>query len=302
MTRALFFLLFITFTCCGQELHMGASTPEKVYSQQFEPDSYYIKLMPQAPVKGLGVIIPGLMDGPASPLTSRIPEQLLKNGFAVIIPILSKNNEAFKLADRDMNNLAGMIADFKTKNKLTESIPIIIGGISIGGTVALRFYTCNQLANLKPQTAHITNVFAIDPPLNMVSLRNTLIKAHDQFTLRVMDSTLSAKTSKLKSLSVYYPGKKAALPVFSATKLRIYDEPDINWWITQKHEDLYDMNILDISAYINALYQNKHNQVELILTTNKGYRDIGDGKTERHPHSWSIADADDFIKWVLDSL
>jgi len=35
------------------------------------------------------------------------------------------------------------------------------------------------------------------------------------------------------------------------------------------------------------------------LTANKGYRDIGGGKTERHPHAWSIAEPGDLMKWIL---
>lgn len=36
---------------------------------------------------------------------------------------------------------------------------------------------------------------------------------------------------------------------------------------------LYDMNIIDISSYVNALKINdSHNKVELIITDNKGFR------------------------------
>jgi hypothetical protein len=35
--------------------------------------------------------------------------------------------------------------------------------------------------------------------------------------------------------------------------------------------------------------------VELITTENKGYRANG----QRHPHSWSIVDGKDLIKWML---
>jgi hypothetical protein len=294
--RSLLLLLLISSLAYGQ------SQPEKVFNKQFDKDTYYIRLLPDNAIKGLCVIIPGLFDGPASPLMSKIPEGLVKNGIAIIIPILSKDNGAIKLEDKYLDNLTGMILDAEIKAGLSRDIPIIIGGHSVGGTVALRFYAENQAGRLKHQLNNITNVFATDPPLNMVRLRAVAIKHKEKDVLGAMNAAALNSKLKLQHLSLYYPEMKAALPSFSATKLRIYSEPDINWWIANKGMDLYDLNILDISAYINILHKNPQNKVELVLTENKGYRYIGGGKTERHPHSFSIADPDDLIQWVLASI
>lgn len=80
--------------------------------------------------------------------------------------------------------------------------------------------------------------------------------------------------------------------------IRTYNDVDVNWWIDNRGRDLYDMNALDQSAMINLLRQNGNSNAEFINAYGKGFRMEGD----RHPHSWSIVDAGECIRWILKWL
>ncbi len=76
----------------------------------------------------------------------------------------------------------------------------------------------------------------------------------------------------------------------------IYCEPDFNWAINEKHWNAYDLNVVDNVSFINELKKNGNQSAQLILTQNKGVRKLLNMK---HPHSWSIADANEIIKWLM---
>ena len=62
-----------------------------------------------------------------------------------------------------------------------------------------------------------------------------------------------------------------------------------------KHRrDLYDWNGTDIVAMINDLKLMGNPDANVIITMGKGVRLNG----TRHPHSWSIMDNEDCMKWI----
>jgi hypothetical protein len=77
--------------------------------------------------------------------------------------------------------------------------------------------------------------------------------------------------------------------------VRIYNEPDINWYIDNRRIDFYCINSLDGSAIINWLKSLGNSNAELMITTNKGYRI---SQKIRHPHSWSIVDGQELLGWI----
>jgi hypothetical protein len=83
-----------------------------------------------------------------------------------------------------------------------------------------------------------------------------------------------------------------------AMPVRIYTEPDIHWWMKERGADFTSMNATECSAFINELNRLGNKQAQLITTTNKGFR-----KPDhmRHPHSWSIVDNDELIRWLLNN-
>lgn len=84
----------------------------------------------------------------------------------------------------------------------------------------------------------------------------------------------------------------------SGTPLRIYTDVDVNWWMDNRGVDMYDMNALDQSAMVLLLRKMGNTRAEFINAYQKGYRLEG----FRHPHSWSIVNAEDCIAWILKCL
>jgi hypothetical protein len=77
--------------------------------------------------------------------------------------------------------------------------------------------------------------------------------------------------------------------------IRLYTEPDVLWWLNDGL-DYSGMNAFDFAALTNELRRLGNKRITLITTANKGYRKPDN---KRHPHSWSIAEPADLVKWLL---
>ncbi len=77
----------------------------------------------------------------------------------------------------------------------------------------------------------------------------------------------------------------------------LISEPDIMWQMEERNRSMYDLNTLDASMLINALRLMDNKNAKLVLTNNKGYRKLTGRK---NPHSWSIADAEETISWLIN--
>ncbi|MBB2146905.1 hypothetical protein GM921_15480 [Pedobacter sp. LMG 31464] len=285
-------LAFITIS-------IKAQFPPKIENpSQFGKDCFYYQILPKNGLpKGVLVLIPGYGEHPYSvSAQSTILQEAEKSNLAVMIVNLSKDNLEFPINEIAIDKLSKMIKYFYAGQKLSESTKLFIGGFSIGGTTALKFYA------QKKNEFKINKVFAIDPPLDLVRLRKSLSKGRDKNLIAKLDTlNQSNKFSEksLKELSVYNPDYTTIemLPDYQQTSLRIYCEPDILWWIKNRNMDLSDMNVTDCAGYINKLLQKSQNQkVELILTKDRGFRN----GTIKHPHSWSIAEPVSLVKWLMD--
>jgi hypothetical protein len=56
------------------------------------------------------------------------------------------------------------------------------------------------------------------------------------------------------------------------------------------------MNAFDFAALTNELKRMGNTNMTLIVTDNKGYRRPDN---EKHPHSWSIAEPKELVRWLL---
>jgi len=75
----------------------------------------------------------------------------------------------------------------------------------------------------------------------------------------------------------------------------LISKPDIQWWLKERGYDYTYNNITDHAAMINELQRLGNKNAVLVTTTDKGYRKTNN---MRHPHSWSIADPEQIIKWL----
>ncbi len=290
--------LLILTIFLGIDTFAQDAPPPKIFKASFKKGTYYIlRKPPELSAKGVMVMLPGLTDAVYSPLLqSPLADSMSRDGYVVMIPILSDDNMHLAVKNDDMQNLALMLSDLLlTQFPNEKAVPVILGGMSIRGTVAIRFYQQYKAKRLRADF-NITRVYAIDPPLDLVRLHHSLKQMGEKTMTAIVEEPFAGHESFLQQLKKYSPLYDSAFggDTFDSAKLRIYCEPDTNWYVAHGMQ-VSDMNVVDCSAYYRQLKQRPNNQVELILTNNKGYRQPGN---VRHPHAWSIVDVQDFLNWV----
>jgi hypothetical protein len=158
-----------------------------------------------------------------------------------------------------------------------------------------------------------TAIFAIDSPLDFERVYNSAKRdirlAKDSapneeniYIIERLEKEIGGSPENY--LSEYYKFSpysfsdttQSAIKKLTKTPIRIYTEPDINWWMKERNADYTSMNSTESSALINELNRLGNTQAALIITQNKGYRKPDNA---RHPHSWSIVDNDELIQWLL---
>lgn len=279
---------------------------EKVFLESDTTRNCYTVIHPPSPLKGYIFLLPGFGETAERVLEqSSLPEQLAQNGILTIIPTLQDGVLSFGIDSPSQYSLNKIIADVRAKNKLSGK-PFYLGGYSIGGSGALKYA---EEAGQKPNA-----VFVIDPPVDFEQLyysgkRHLRLSMQEEpneenlFIIQRIEEMMNGTPES--SLSNYYntspysfsDTSQTAIKKLLKTPLRIYTEPDIQWWMKERGEDFTGMNSTFHSAMINELNRLGNKRAVLITTANKGYREPD---KERHPHSWSIVDPDELIEWLLE--
>jgi hypothetical protein len=234
-----------------------------------------------------------------------------------ILPIAQKNsiaviymnyNQKLWLEENEKQKLAEQLQSIFLENKLPTN-DIYVGGFSSGGNVALlisSFLIENTNFKLEPKGA-----FIVDSPIDLVALYKSSEKnlTRNFSEISVQESTWIIETlgkqfgnpsnniSKYQDYSVFTSkiDNFDNLKSLKNTKIRLYTEPDTLWWKENRKADFDQMNAFYIKKLYENLKKSGFDQVEYIPTENKGYRANGD----RHPHSWSIVDTGELIKWIM---
>jgi pimeloyl-ACP methyl ester carboxylesterase len=307
MTTRLLIIYFasLSFTGLGQKIEYTLSAPGDTTK------NYYVTIFPKAIIKGAIVLLPGF---------GELPKQTLKDwdfhkhasnaGYLTIIPALG-DWSFFYMDDLSHQKLKAFIDEIFKKYNLTEN-SFFIGGASLGGTMALQYAQRAHRDNsvLKKPVA----VFALDPPLDIERLYNCMtttnrptknpisIQEDNYITDRIQQEFKTNPKSNPQffwKVSPYAQSdpEHTSLRTLLTIPIRVYNEPDINWYIENRSMDFYCINSLDSSAMINWLKSLGNSKAELIITSGKGYR--VSSKT-RHPHSWTIADGQELINWITE--
>lgn len=308
MNRLIIF--FLTFSLCSITCNaQKVSIPkmEKVFLDQTDNSKscYTIIYPPKLPWRGYIFLMPGFGETAENVLQQTdLPNQLALNGILTIIPTFQDGVLSFGVDRLSQQTFDKIIKDVASKHKLIDQ-KFYVGGFSIGGSCAIKYA---ENAAIKPIA-----VFAIDPPLDFERFYNSakrdirLSKDNEANQENVyMIDRLEKETggSPTTALTEYYTispysfsdTTQTAIKQLIKTPLRIYTEPDINWWLKERGLDFTNMNAAECSAMINELNRLGNQSAALITTQNKGYRKPNN---RRHPHSWSIVDNEKLIKWLL---
>ncbi len=309
MKKILIALIFCALT--------GTAFAQKIDKVYLNPNdstvNRYLVINPaKTPYMGFMFLIPSFSETPEMVLEqTNLPKIAVEKGILTIIPTFSTGVLSMGADRLTQQSFKEILADVINKYRLTET-KFLVGGFSMGGTCAVKFAELAHANNYKYKPAA---VFAIDPPLDFEKFYNS-----SKRTIRLgVESPLANEAKYMierieqemggtpqTALQNYYKispysysdATQSAIKNLINTPIRIYSEPDINWWIRERGSDLYEMNVLDASAMINELNMLGNKNAELILTENKGYR-FRQGTKIRHPHSWSIAEPNELVDWLL---
>ncbi len=307
MTRLVItFLTFsiLTFGCYAQ--NTTNLRTEKVFLDIDTTKNFYTIIFPsKLPIKGYIFLLPGFSETAERVMQqSSLPYQLAKNGLLTIIPTLQDGVFSFGIDDSSQQSFNKIVTDVRKKNKLTDQ-PFYLGGYSIGGSCILKYA---EDTDKKPNA-----VFAIDPPIDFEQMynsskRNLRLSVSTQpngesiYLVKkikeIMNGTPENSITNYHKISPYSfsDTSQTAIKKLLNVPLRLYTEPDIDWWMKERGMDYTSMNSTFHSAMINELNRLGNGNATLITTQNKGYRKPDNSK---HPHSWSIVDNEELIKWLL---
>lgn len=288
--------------------------------QYLTPDSsFYLPLtkygytfcLPKGNIRGT-VVFPGLI--PDSAMTDDV--------FKVINPFVAKNiavlylsigKQDWLFSDKETKSLDSLLNTALVKCNLRDK-PIVFVGMSTGGTMIMRHaeYCLKGKSefNLKP-----SGLVLIDAPLDFVRWwysrekekrdnynEDAYFEANwtNYFLEKNLNGTpLNALQNYINySPYVYSDPIKSKLTLYKNLPILAITEPDILWWMEERGKDYYSINSIDLAAFINDLRIRGNKKAKLLTTTGKGYRANG----VRHPHSWSIVDTDELVKWCTEII
>ncbi|MES2649023.1 MAG: alpha/beta hydrolase [Bacteroidota bacterium] len=272
---------------------------------------YIVVYPPALPWKGYAFFIPGMFQKASDVLLqSDLPVYAAQQGILSIIPTFKTGIASFGFDTATQSSLLEHLKHVRANHKL-DGLPFYLGGFSIGGTCAIKYA---ELAIKNNYPVKPAAVFAIDAPLDFEReyknmLRETRLPNSSEDGLAESNYILNrAKKefggSPFENLAAYYQlspysyndSTQLAIKPLVNLPIRLYTEPDILWWLGEG-VDYSLMNAFDFAAMTNELKRMGSSKIELITTNNKGYRNPGH---KRHPHSWSIVDPTDLVKWLLN--
>lgn len=240
----------------------------------------------------------------------------VKREFDILEKAMEKNiailylayNQKLWFDDGELDQLASQLQMIFNDNQLTTD-DVYIGGFSSGGVVTAllsNYLVANDSFKLKPK-----GVFIIDSPIDLAELYFSSAKnLKRKFSETSMQESIwlidmlgnrfgnpNEDISQYEAYSVFTfkTGEIANVTNLKDTKIRLYTEPDSLWWKENRMADFDQTNAFLIQNFSEKLKAAGFRSVEYIPTQNKGYRANGD----RHPHSWSIVDQDNLIKWIM---
>lgn len=254
---------------------------------------------------------------------------ILFGGYPQLAADIEREFEVFSAANE--NNVAIVYSNINGKLWLEENVKelmashiqgifeennlpkdnIIIGGFSSGGTLAMLigdYLIAHKNFEIAPK-----GVFLVDSPVDLAVLYEVSEKnvqrnfsepsvEESSWLLELLGDKIGnphtdisgyEKLSLFTSQSGYYGNLKN----LKNTKIRLYTEPDTLWWKENRRVNYDEMNAFYIKKLAERLTKEGYKHVEYIPTLNKGFRSNG----QRHPHSWSIVDPKDLMKWILQN-
>lgn len=290
---------------------LSAQTFEKIIlDKSNELGGYYLAMKPYDSIKGVLVLFPTRGYSPETVfIGTNIQNLSWANGF---LTIAVSAGESFYANSESIDQLNKIFKDVKKRFNV-KGDNFIIGGFGGGGMIGLRYteycYEKPTVFPIQPQA-----VFAIDPAVDLINLwyyfEREIANGISEVGIKEAKYVLNELKESIGDLENNIETYKKLTPFYTKSKkngneqflknipVRLYYDVDLEWYLENKLRSAYDLNFLDGSELIKRLKILGNKNAEFIQATGKGYRYDG----RRHPHSWSIVDATEFIEWTKKVL
>lgn len=290
---------------------LGAQSFEKVVFDRTSDEGYYLALLPATgEVQGVLLLFPGFGQPAESVFSeSKLPNVAYANN---LLTIILANGPKLHADSALIQRISQAVSDIQTRYDVAPD-RFAVGGFSAGGTIALRYseycYDPNYEMLLRPFA-----VFTVDAPVDLFDIwtyfeRETKKDFSEagvneaKFASQLMQEEIGTPTENAARYSeltpfdrqLDQPGNERFL---QDVPMRTYHDIDVAWLLNQRRRSLLDSNALAASELINRLLLLGNERAEFVQAQQPGYRSDG----TRHPHSWSIVDEVELIRWVLESL
>jgi hypothetical protein len=228
-----------------------------------------------------------------------------------VLHLTTGNPLDFFFSDTSLARVAARLDSLVARYELGD-VPICLAGLSLGGTRATRLAIHLQ-QHRSQYTIRPAALALVDAPLDMErlwrsegrSIRNAFHPAADdegRWVRYLLAQHLGGSPEEhSERYHAYAPFSMAAPNGGNAIFLRdvpvrAYHEPDVAWWIANRRKSYYDMNSLDLAAFVNQLLLLGNTRAELVTTYAR--RDGYDAGSS--PHTWSIVDDGELVEWFLE--
>ena len=249
------------------------------------------------------VLFPGSFQTPEQVL-EEFPLQKEMQAASIGILIMDQHDRLW-MSEQELGFCIDQINSIVSTNKL-ELKSIQFGGYSSGGNHALLLANEWSKQSLSPKASH---VFIVDTPVDLLKLYtyaniildNPTEKRNAREAQYIVDHMAihigeNPSPNAIRKVSPFDPYNRSLphLSELKETKIRLYTEPDLEWWLTERDQPKEFVNSTSIQRLHDYLRIAGFDS-ELMLTEGRGYRANG----KRHPHSWSIVDIPDLAAWLI---
>jgi len=233
----------LLFSACYNKIKKpspyDANQTTSAASDVIDTETYEL-IKPLGEQKGVLILFPGFPETPASVKQEfKIVQPALKKGIALV---LMKFNQRLWLDTEEKFRLASTFNQLMINHQL-DSTNIFIGGFSSGGNISLLL--ANHLAKTK-NIIQPKGVFIIDSPVDLLGLyeiskrniqRNfsSISMQESKNTVNRFNASLGKPKESIDNYEAYAPYTHKTnninnLAHLQDVKIRLYTEPDIQWW------------------------------------------------------------------------
>lgn len=306
-----FLILFISLLFCHSFL-LAQPIKKIIANENDIQNGYYLVVEPLNPDSISGVLL--LLAGFGQIPEDTPPETKLHNQAYTehILSVFYAGGNKLYADSVTQVKLTLVINDILKRYRVNRN-SFVLGGYSAGGMIAMRYAElCYEFPDQYPIQPKA--IFTVDSPIDVFTIYDQLEEsAKNKYSELATEEAVRAIAfikndygipreninvySKLTAFSMN-PAYSQNEKYLKNCAVRTYHDVDIAWRINNRHQTVHGSNYEVTAELINRLLLMGNKRAEFMQSFQTGFRSNG----QRHPHSWSIVNEPECIKWMNELL